>query len=58
MLCLLSDIEDDHAGTLPLLIPQRRRINRQIKQRDVIRQRVVEDGGVENDGVCVLISTP
>lgn len=28
----------------PLLIPQRWRINRQIKQRDVVRQCVVQDG--------------
>jgi hypothetical protein len=29
----------------PLLIPRRRRINCQIEQRDVVWQRVVQDGG-------------
>ena len=30
--------------SFPLLIPQHGRINRQIKQRDVVRQCIVEDG--------------
>lgn len=38
-----------HPDPLPLLIPQRRRVNRQIEQGDVVRRRVVQDGRVATD---------
>ena len=31
--------------SFPLLLPHHRRIDRQVEQRDVVRQGIVEDGG-------------
>ncbi len=55
----LWSVGEHRSNPAPLLLPQRRRIHRQIKQREVIRQRVVQDeGGTDDDAVPEVAETP